>query len=475
MGKEIKKYKNLVDKYLNKINQKQSISANEILNDFINIDEIPDYKKIKSFVCQLEAIGCFVSDKNLLTGSYTKQIQNKTIETKSKPPIPKPIPKTTAIKYNTLAQKYLFKVNQNEVIDVFEIIDDYLEIDTELDFSQLSKLVETLEKIGGKVINKGVLKNSSIISNPVEDGLTTYDKRFSGSDQETDDDNNVVDTYVGDVIKLLMQDIKLYPVLNPKEEHELAKKCAHGDQEAKDKLIVSNIRLVISYAKKFGNPGILSMEDLVSEGINGLLKATSRFDYRKGYKFSTYATWWIYQSITRAIADTARLIRLPVHLVEKCNKIKRTIYLLTFENQREPSIQELAEELDINREILDQYLFYIENYMSGHLSLDAPVNEEGDTSLVELVAATDNVEVEEEVLDKIMGEEIDNILQTLTERQSNVLAMRFGLHGKAPMTLEQVGYQYGLTRERIRQIESKALKRLRHPSKNKSLVGWLND
>ncbi|SFR00603.1 sigma-70 family RNA polymerase sigma factor [Desulfoscipio geothermicus] len=468
-------YTNLVHKYLAKKNQKQSISVKEIINDFINIDKVPDYEKIKRFVAQLEKIGGKIIDKNLLLHNQKTHLNESSIYDEK--PSYLTCKNQNIDKYNALAQKYLLKVNQNQVIDVIEIMEDYLDIDSEIDYTKLTKLVETLEKIGGRIIHKSVLKNTTIILTPVDDVLTTSGMRFSNADQEIEySDNTFSANHVGDVITLLMRDLRNYPVLNPKEEYEVAKKCAQGDQEARNKLILSNIRLVISIAKRYcNNAGILRMDDLVSEGVTGLIKATEKFDYRKGYKFSTYATWWITQAITRAIADTARLIRLPVHLVDTCNKIRTTIKHLTFELQREPTMQELAMEMGMNREMLDQYLFYIENYMNEHPSLDAPANEEGDTPLRELVAIADYEGVEEEVMANILAEEIDNVLQLLTERESNVIAMRFGLHNQEPMTLEQIGQRYGVTRERIRQIEDKAFRRLRHPGKRKNLVGWLNN
>lgn len=211
------------------------------------------------------------------------------------------------------------------------------------------------------------------------------------------------------------------------------------------------------------------MDDLISVGSLGLMKAANKFDYTKGYKFSTYATWWIEQAITRALADKSRLIRLPVHVVETCNKIRGEIIRFLYEYQREPDIKELAEYTFMNREYLEQYIYYMETYMNASPSLDTPVKEDGDTTLKKLVAIAREEEVEEQVMRKILREEIDRILTTLSERESQVIILRFGLHNCVPMTLEQVGHIYNLTRERIRQIEAKAIKRLRHPNRTKTL------
>jgi RNA polymerase primary sigma factor len=271
-----------------------------------------------------------------------------------------------------------------------------------------------------------------------------------------------------------MKDIRNYPVLTPKEEYELSERLAAGDKEAKNKLILSNIRLVISIAKRYCNhSGILGLDDLVSEGIIGLMKAADKFDYRKGYKFSTYATWWITQAITRSIADTARLIRLPVRVVETCNKIKREINRFIYENQRDPTVHDLANAMGMNEEQLEQYLIYIEKYMNSFPSLDAPATEDDDSTLKELIAIADYEGVEEQVMANVLAEEINNVLRSLTDRESNIITLRFGLHNREPMTLEQIGQIYGVTRERIRQIEVKVIRKLRHPSRRNRLVDWI--
>ncbi|GAW94369.1 sigma-70 family RNA polymerase sigma factor [Calderihabitans maritimus] len=469
-----KRVKKLVKKYLSKVNQKQSISVKEIIEDFLQIDETIDYDMIERFILSIEKIGGKVIDKSAL---YKQNMANNPSGNNHISSNMLSSCKNQAVTlYNNFVQKYLLKVNQNLPIDVFNIMEDYLEINSEIDYEKIRKIVETLEKIGAKVINKEVLKNAAFLPATDDDVLTTSDMRYSANDQELEYDDSSLQAVVSikDVISLLMKDIRNYPVLTPKEEYELAERMAAGDKEAKNKLILSNIRLVISIAKRYCNQsGILGLDDLVSEGIIGLMKAANKFDYRKGYKFSTYATWWITQAITRSIADKARLIRLPVHVLETCNKIKREINRFIYENQRDPTVHDLANALGMNEEQLEQYLIYIEKYMNSFPSLDAPATEDDDSTLKELIAIADYEGVEEQVMANILAEEINNVLRSLTDRESNIITLRFGLHNREPMTLEQIGQIYGVTRERIRQIEVKAIRKLRHPSRRNRLVDWI--
>ena len=275
---------------------------------------------------------------------------------------------------------------------------------------------------------------------------------------------------VDDPVRMYLKEIGKVPLLSPDEEIELAKKIELGDEEAKKKLAESNLRLVVSIAKRYAGRG-MQLLDLIQEGNLGLIKAVEKFDYRKGYKFSTYATWWIRQAITRAIADQARTIRIPVHMVETINRLVRTQRQLVQKLGREATPEELAKELDMPVDRVRDIM----KISQDPVSLETPIGEEEDSHLGDFIQ-DNNVEVPADAATyTLLHEQLMDVLSTLTEREQTVLRLRFGLDDGRPRTLEEVGRQFNVTRERIRQIEAKALRKLRHPSRSKILKDYLEE
>ena len=275
---------------------------------------------------------------------------------------------------------------------------------------------------------------------------------------------------INDPVRMYLKEIGKISLLSLDEETELSKRIAEGDETAKNRLAESNLRLVVSIAKRYVGRGMLFL-DLIQEGNIGLMKAVEKFDAEKGYKFSTYATWWIRQAITRAIADQARTIRVPVHMVETINKLSRYQRQLTLELNREPTDEELAKKMgmspDKEREVI--------KIAQDPVSLETPIGEEEDSHLGDFVPDESNMSPEDFTIHEMLKEEIGDVLLTLTEREEQVLRLRFGLDDGSPKTLEEVGQMFGVTRERIRQIEAKALRKLRHPSRSRKLKDFLNE
>ncbi|MBR2712745.1 MAG: RNA polymerase sigma factor RpoD [Bacilli bacterium] len=275
---------------------------------------------------------------------------------------------------------------------------------------------------------------------------------------------------INDPVRMYLKEIGQISLLSLDEELELSKKIEEGDEDAKRKLAESNLRLVVSIAKRYVGRN-LSFLDLIQEGNIGLMKAVDKFDSSKGYKFSTYATWWIRQAITRAIADQAKTIRVPVHMVETINKLKRVQRQLTLELNREPTEKELSDKLKIPEEKVREII----KISLDPLSLETPIGEEEDSHLGDFVQDKNSLSPEEYAINEVLKDEISEVLLTLTEREEQVLKLRFGLVDGTCRTLEEVGMIFGVTRERIRQIEAKALRKLRHPSRSKKLKDYLVD
>ena len=273
-----------------------------------------------------------------------------------------------------------------------------------------------------------------------------------------------------DPVRMYLKEIGRVPLLTAEEEIELAQRIENGDEQARHQLCEANLRLVVSIAKRYVGRGMQFL-DLIQEGNLGLIKAVSKFDWRKGYKFSTYATWWIRQSITRAIADQARTIRIPVHMVETINKLIRVSKQLMQELGREPTPQEIAAQMEITPEKVME----IQRIALEPVSLETPIGEEDDSHLGDFIPDHDVVTPDEAAAYSMLKEQLFEVLKTLTDREQKVLKLRFGLEDNRPRTLEEVGRQMDVTRERIRQIEAKAIRKLKHPSRLKLLIGYLDE
>ena len=293
----------------------------------------------------------------------------------------------------------------------------------------------------------------------------------SGSEKILLDDNTLTkDLTINDPVRMYLKEIGQIKLLSMEEELELADRIRDGEEQAKTILAEANLRLVVSIAKRYVGRGMLFL-DLIQEGNIGLMKAVDKFDVSKGYKFSTYATWWIRQAITRAIADQARTIRVPVHMVETINKLARVQRQLTLELNREPSEEELAKKMNVSVDkIRDIYKISQEP-----VSLETPIGEEDDSHLGDFVPDERNMSPEEYATNEMLKDEISEVLLTLTEREEKVIRLRFGLEDGKSRTLEEVGQMFGVTRERIRQIEAKALRKLRHPSRSRKLKDYMGD
>ena len=317
---------------------------------------------------------------------------------------------------------------------------------------------------------ENILANKGIIEGEEPDLLDLEDEEeLSDEDLAITAEN--VDSFADDSVRLYLREIGKIPLLSLEEETELAKKVVKGDQKAKDKMVEANMRLVVSIAKRYSGRG-LDLLDLIQEGNTGLLRAVEKFNPDKGFKFSTYATWWIRQAITRAIADQARTIRIPVHMVETINKVLRTTRKLTVELNREPTNEEIAKELDMETEKVD----YVMRIKQDIASLDASVGRDGDDEdsvLGDFVEDEERASPEDSAVTQILKEQLAEILSTLSEREQKIIRMMFGIGGERPHTLEEVGAEFSVTRERIRQIEAKALSKLRKHKDTKKLHEYL--
>ncbi|AZO95030.1 RNA polymerase sigma factor RpoD [Halocella sp. SP3-1] len=307
-----------------------------------------------------------------------------------------------------------------------------------------------------------------------EMNIDILDNNNDDEDKQEDDEEHLdisIPDGVGidDPVRMYLKEIGKVPLLTAEEEVKLAKGMEAGDEACKRKLIEANLRLVVSIAKKYVGRGMLFL-DLIQEGNMGLIKAVEKFDYRKGYKFSTYATWWIRQAITRSIADQARTIRIPVHMVETINKLIRVSRQLLQEIGREPTPEEIGEEMDMSAEKVREIM----KIAQEPVSLETPIGEEEDSHLGDFIEDEDAPAPASAASFILLKEQLDDVLDTLTDREKRVLELRFGIEDGRPRTLEEVGKEFGVTRERIRQIEAKALRKLRHPSRSKKLKDYLD-
>ena len=366
----------------------------------------------------------------------------------------------TRAKYEEKIKTLLAMAKKKKNVLEYQEISDHF-ADLHLEEEQMDEILDALEKSGIDVLR-------------ITDDDDIPDEELLLSDEDEVDmenlDLSIPDGIsIEDPVRMYLKEIGKVPLLSAEEEIELAKRMENGDQEAKKRLAEANLRLVVSIAKRYVGRGMLFL-DLIQEGNLGLLKAVEKFDYRKGYKFSTYATWWIRQAITRAIADQARTIRIPVHMVETINKLIRVSRQLLQELGREPTPEEISEEMgmpvDRVREIL--------KISQEPVSLETPIGEEEDSHLGDFIQ-DDNVPVPAEAASfTLLREQLVEVLGTLTEREQKVLRLRFGLDDGRARTLEEVGKEFNVTRERIRQIEAKALRKLRHPSRSRKLKDYLD-
>lgn len=339
----------------------------------------------------------------------------------------------------------------------------YGEIAAELDDinqDQIEKVFDAFEELGVDILKEDVLDDEPDLEElkEVED-VKVEDLNVS----------NLDGVNVDDPVRMYLREIGRIPLLTYEEELELAKKVLEGDEWAKQKLAESNLRLVVSIAKKYVGRGMLFL-DLIQEGNMGLIKAVEKFDYTKGYKFSTYATWWIRQAITRAIADQARTIRIPVHMVETINKLIRTSRHLLQKLGREPTPEEIAEEIELPVEKVME----IQKIAQDPVSLETPIGEEDDSHLGDFIQDEDSPAPQDSAAYTLLKEQLEEVMGTLSPREAKVLKLRFGLEDGKARTLEEVGREFMVTRERIRQIEAKALRKLRHPSRSKKLRDYMN-
>ena len=339
-----------------------------------------------------------------------------------------------------------------------EILDAIGELDFEPE--QLEKFYDTLEAQGVEIVE------NSLDDTPLDD------IEFLTQDEDGEDLENALNTdgiAIDDPVKVYLKEIGRVPLLTPEEEIDLAIRISSGDEAAKKRLSEANLRLVVSIAKRYLGRGMQFL-DLIQEGNLGLIKAVEKFDYTKGFKFSTYATWWIRQAITRAIADQARTIRIPVHMVETINKVKKVSSQLLHTNGHEPTADEISDELDMPVDKVREIM----RVAQEPVSLETPIGEEEDSHLGDFIPDDDAPAPQDAASHTLLREQLSDVLDTLTPREEKVLRLRFGLEDGRSRTLEEVGKEFNVTRERIRQIEAKALRKLRHPSRSKKLKDFLD-
>ncbi len=380
-----------------------------------------------------------------------KKVENKTVENK-----------TTENEESNKEEKPQDKVQ--EIIEKAKTQGQitYGELASELDeanVDQIDKVFDAFEDLGVDILQEDLEEPD------IEDLEEVEDIKLEDIDLNSALDGVNID----DPVRMYLREIGKIPLLNYEQELELAQKILNGDEEAKQKLAESNLRLVVSIAKKYVGRGMLFL-DLIQEGNMGLIKAVEKFDYTKGFKFSTYATWWIRQAITRAIADQARTIRIPVHMVETINKLIRTSRHLLQQLGREPTPEEIAKEMEISVEKVME----IQKIAQDPVSLETPIGEEDDSHLGDFIQDDDSPAPQDSAAYTLLKEQLEEVMQTLTPREAKVLKLRFGLEDGKARTLEEVGKEFMVTRERIRQIEAKALRKLRHPSRSKKLRDYMN-
>ena len=380
--------------------------------------------------------------------------------------------KKTTVKKTTSSSKLTTKTTTKAFDDAVKaVIKDYKKKKQITEDDLTDKLVKPFELKSGaiddlmqKIEDNGI----AIVDENGEPAAISLKKQKKVSKKEMSDMSAPSGVKINDPVRMYLKEIGRVSLLTADEEVALALKIEQGDQEAKQRLAEANLRLVVSIAKRYVGRGMQFL-DLIQEGNMGLMKAVEKFDYRKGFKFSTYATWWIRQAITRAIADQARTIRIPVHMVETINKLIRIQRQLLQDLGREPTPEEIGAEMDMPTEKVREIL----KIAQEPVSLETPIGEEDDSHLGDFIEDQDATSPEDHASYELLKEQLESVLDTLTDREENVLRLRFGLDDGRTRTLEEVGKVFGVTRERIRQIEAKALRKLRHPSRSKQLKDFL--
>ena len=387
--------------------------------------------------------------------------------------IPKPKRKSGKKKEDSPADNRSPQERLNELMEKGKKAGKLTPKDLEL-LDELNLDPEAVEKFYEQLEQNNVDIDLGINDLPLEDDLLPAVEDLvtveEVPEEEITDTDALIDTFAtDDPVRMYLKEIGKVPLLTPEEEVDLAKRMSEGDEEAKRRMTEANLRLVVSIAKRYVGRGMLFL-DLIQEGNLGLIKAVEKFDYTKGYKFSTYATWWIRQAITRAIADQARTIRIPVHMVETINKTIRVSRQLLQELGHDPSAEEIAAEMDMPVEKVRDIL----KIAQEPVSLETPIGEEEDSHLGDFIPDEDASEPSEAASFSLLREQLEEVLDTLAPREKKVLELRFGIVDGRTRTLEEVGKEFNVTRERIRQIEAKALRKLRHPSRSKKLRDFLN-
>jgi len=380
----------------------------------------------------------------------TKKKEKKEIKKEKKQkPGKKPLKKQEEVKKLLEKGRKQGFITQEEILKIFPDVEERLEEVDELYAKLLEQKIDVFETV-------------------TEEEIAEDEKATSELSKELEVLATIGDKLLTDPVRMYLKEIGRIPLLKAEEEVDLAQRIEKGEKKARAKLIQSNLRLVVSIAKRYLGRG-MNFLDLIQEGNQGLMRAVEKYDWRRGYKFSTYATWWIRQAITRAIADQARTIRIPVHMVETINKLSQTARRMTQELGREVTHEELAKKMELTPQRV-QEIFKIAQETT---SLEKPVGDEEDSFLGDFIQDTNQPSPYDSASKQFLKENIEEVFQTLSEREGKVLKMRFGLGGYRSMTLEEVGKEFGVTRERIRQIEAKALRKLKHPSRRKKLQDYL--
>ena len=444
-------------KIAKKATTKQEVKETKIAKKATTKQEVKEPKTAKKVTTKQEAKET-KTEKKATTKQEVKEPKTEKNEMKNKTENKE---ENKEIPVEEKLDKLIKKAKKNGKLTYGDLAEQLGNASTE----EMEKALTAIEKNGIVLSNDD---DSEIAFDEEEPDLSDLESIEEIATEDLKVDENMEGVKIDDPVRMYLREIGKIPLLTYEQELELAKRILNGDEEAKKKLTESNLRLVVSIAKKYVGRG-MSFLDLIQEGNMGLIKAVEKFDYTKGYKFSTYATWWIRQAITRSIADQARTIRIPVHMVETINRLLRTSRHLLQQNGREPTPEELAAEMDMPVERVVE----IQKIAQDPVSLETPIGEENDSHLGDFIKDDDTPSPQDAASETMLREQLNDIMKTLTPREAKVLRLRFGLDDGKARTLEEVGKTFHVTRERIRQIEAKALRKLRHPSRSKKLREYM--